>query len=75
MKNLTQKQQQSLERVRLLLDFYQNLSPDFEHKSSRLTTAGDMIADIQYVMSNVFQYNKDDIESVRIVGLNSLKQG
>ena len=74
MKVLSEEQRQTLHRAKSILNHYKEISPIHAvpgtHEAS---VAGDMIADIQFAMSYVYDYPVEDIESVRIVALDSLK--
>ena len=74
MKMLNEEQRQSFHRAKSLMEFYKNIS--LEHAEPTLNqsvVAGDLIADIQFAMSYVYEYPIADIESIRIAALNSLK--
>ena len=63
-----------LDRVKYILEIYRTLSPEHADPTVNLSTvAGDLIAEIQYVMSDVYQYPHGDVESVRIVALDALR--
>lgn len=74
MKNLTKTQEDAFNRAKMLLDFYRQISP--EHNDPNLNfsvVAGDLIADIQYAMSSVYDYPQGDVESVRIAAISGLR--
>jgi len=66
----------TIDRVRYILNTYRELSPEHTDPVVNLSTvAGDLIAEIQFVMSEVYQYPRGDVESVRIAALNGLRYG
>lgn len=74
MKHLTKNQEAAFNRAKMLLDFYREVSPEHNNPNLNLSTvAGDLIADIQYAMSEVYDYPQGDVESVRIVALEGIR--
>lgn len=74
MQPLTKEQQAAFERGKWLLECYKMISPEHKDLTLNLSViAGDMIADIQYAMSSVYDFREADVESVRIAALNSLR--
>lgn len=71
---LTEKQKKSFELAKFILQTYRGCSEDHKDPSLSLAVvAGDLIADIQYTMSSVYDYPKWDVESVRMVALEALE--
>ena len=72
---LSTTQEKAFACGKALLSYYREISPEHADVTVNLSTiAGDLIADIQYTMSHVYEYPEMDIESVRLVALiNSLK--
>ena len=69
---MTETQKKAFESANYLISTYRGISP--KHADASLVTiAGDMIADIQFAMSHVWEYPAGDVESVRIAALTSLK--
>lgn len=71
---MTETQKTAFERGKLLIAEYTKISPEHADLSVNMSTmVGDMIADLQYTMSYVWEYPIGDVESVRIVALDGLK--
>lgn len=71
---LTETQKQASDRGMALLAYYREISLEHADPTTNLgVIAGDMLADIQYTMSSVYDYPAGDVESVRIVALTELQ--
>jgi hypothetical protein len=63
----------AIERARWILAEYREISP--KHVTAgQVTTAGDMIADIRYMLEFTFGLDWRDVESVSYVALESMKR-
>ena len=71
---ITEKQQKAFERGKWLIETYKMISPEHQDvKINQSTLVGDMIADLYYTMTRAFSYPAGDIDSVKIVALDSLQ--
>lgn len=69
----TTKQTESFNRGRWLIETYPMISPDHQDPTiHRSVVVGDMIADLIYTMTRVWDYPKGDIESVVIAALSGI---
>ena len=68
---MTKQQEKAFEMGRLIVNQYANTSAD--HSGANLAVvAGDLIADVIWTMTEVFGYDRKDIESVTAAALGSL---
>jgi hypothetical protein len=71
-RELTKQQEEAFEVGRLMIAYYRSLTGS---SAGVETVIGDMIADLQFAATEVWQYNQANIESVRIVSFDLVKQG
>jgi hypothetical protein len=69
MKELTKQQAKAFEAGRLMIAYYRSLT---NSSAGVETVIGDMIADLQFTATEVWQYKQANIESVRIVSFELL---
>ena len=70
---MTPKQKESFKMGRFLIDSYVAASKDHQEPTiNKSVIAGDLIADIMFTMSRVWEYPLDDIKSVITVAFDSL---
>jgi hypothetical protein len=70
----TKKQSKSFDRGKWLIETYKMISPEHQDPTTNKSViVGDMIADLYYTMTRCYQYPKGDINSVKIVALNSIE--
>jgi len=71
---VTKKQQEAFERGRTLLEYYTEISKEHADPTiNKSVIAGDMIADILYTMHHAYEYPEADVESVKIMALESIR--
>ena len=62
----------AIRRAKTIIDMYKELSPEYATEDKNVVV-GDMLADLQYLLCDRFQYNWKDVESVQIVAYNAIK--
>jgi hypothetical protein len=70
----TKKQSGAFDRGKWLIETYKMISPEHQDPTTNKSViVGDMIADLLYTMTRCFQYPEGDIESVKMVALQSIE--